>query len=1536
MAQPPQAVSPPAPKEGEFAGITLPNDRKAKKSLEAAEDFMREEDWGNAAHVLQGLLNGKEELFVELKRKSSDGKTESNQWTSVRIEANRLIGSMPPNGLQVYEVQFGAKARDLLNEARKLPENRANEEMRQKSTAEILAYVAMHYLHTKAGAEAANLLGTYHLDRGRPVMAALCFERLLNNKETEGKLPPTTLLRAAIAFQRVGDKAAALTAWTRLSKQSPAGVPINGKTIPLDDLKKELDRVPVEEIVLSASDWTMFKGNPSRTGQGIGGTPFLDEDVNKWVQPTIRSDQTKQWVDQAIAYQESRQQTATIPAFSPVAAGGKLIFRSYFGVHAVDLKTGKLVWEQDSNWGIDRMLMDNRKKLQINQWVNYYIQGGAQSILYENSTVGMLSSDGNLVFAIDDLTLPPHPNYLQQFMWGGRPNYGDLDDAIHHNLLQAIEVETGKLKWQVGGRGEKGDLNDCFFLGPPLPLGGKLYILVEKNAELRLVCLSAASGELNWSQMLATVREKLTNDISRRVHAVNLAYGDGILVCPTNAGAILGVDLLTHSLVWAKPYREASPVAQEQPVMPNGRRFAVAVQNGYQPYTMLSPEWKCSAPVVQDGKVVFTAPDGSAIYCLNLRDGNTVWKANRSDDLYLGGVYNGKVVLVGKQHCRALNLNDGRQLWSRETGVPSGHGIASDKVYYLPLRAAAEGKDPEVCALDIDTGQVVAHTKTRKREIPGNLIFVEGKVISQTVNNVSAYPQLKVKLAEMDDRLRKDPNDPIGLLERAELRRHDGQIATAVDDLRAALLHKLEEERVPKARQLLFECLTEMFQRDFNASEKYLDEYKEMCKITIPSSATTEEVQKFKDEEQRRQANFLCLVAKGKEQQGKLVEAFNYYREFGALQETTGLLAVIDEPTVKASPNVWAQGRIAAMIAKAQPEQRKPLEDEINRKWQEISAANDVTQLKNFVSVFGSLFAVGNEARMRLAERLMDDNAFIEAELLLLQVRRQDDQQLAGRAVELLARMNTRNGMMEDAAYWYGILGRDFASTLIRDGKTGADFFNELATDKRFLPYLDEQKPVWGKGRVKAREEFGNFQPTHQVFYFEPEGETLPFYFRHRLAFNMNYFQLKLIDRTTNDERWSQNLPRQNNQHLQYLYSPQSGGAQSALRFPYLVQGHMAVYALGTMVFGLDLMERKILWEKDLLGTQAVQGQIIPGAHGGLEIIYPDSRREKIGQSGPFEPGYVCLVTRNGLVALDPVKGSILWTKSDVPAWTQVFGDGQHLYMVEVRPNGNVGASRAVRAHDGVAVDVPDFSDLYQKRLRILGRNLLLTETQPGGVALRLYDVHTGKDLWKKVFAPNAIVMQSEDPDVAGIIEPSLNGKLTLLDLRTQKELMTANVDPTDVQKSQAVYLLRDSDLVYVAINGQINQQQNPWGGPWPNVMNGIRGLPVNGKFYAFNAANGKLQWKTDVSNQVVLLEQFKEMPIILFSARSQRLVNGSVMQATATRSIAKRTGKLLYEKEFHNSGTQFHTLNSDFRNGTIDLISYNMKIQHYLDRGVK
>jgi hypothetical protein len=347
--------------------------------------------------------------------------------------------------------------------------------------------------------------------------------------------------------------------------------------------------------------------------------------------------------------------------------------------------------------------------------------------------------------------------------------------------------------------------------------------------------------------------------------------------------------------------------------------------------------------------------------------------------------------------------------------------------------------------------------------------------------------------------------------------------------------------------------------------------------------------------------------------------------------------------------------------------------------------------------------------------------------------------------------------------------------------------------------------------------------------------------------------------------------------------------------------------------------------------------QLMPNPQGGLNAMYPDNRTERIGGAGPFEPGYVCLSTRQGLICLDPIKGTVLWQKSDVSASTQVFGDDQNLYMIEVRNDGGIGGGKAVRAHDGVTVNIPDFSGLYANKVSTRGRTMVVKETDAkGNLTIRNYDVLTGKDVWKKEYTGNAMLVHSEEPNLVGIVEPGNAGKFTILDTVTQKELLSSTIDPKSVDKARGATLLKDKDYYYVAINGPLNQQQNPWGGPWQNLINGSRGIPVSGRFYAFPRdpeASKLKKWWCDLEDQVFVMDQYKDLPILLFTARSQQLINGGVYQVVKTTSVEKRTGKVIYDKKLQNNNTNYHALNINAKAGTIELVSYNMKIHHFIER---
>src|SRR5262249_14425593 len=149
-------------------------------------------------------------------------------------------------------------------------------------------------------------------------------------------------------------------------------------------------------------------------------------------------------------------------------------------------------------------------------------------------------------------------------------------------------------------------------------------------------------------------------------------------------------------------------------------------------------------------------------------------------------------------------------------------------------------------------------------------------------------------------------------------------------------------------------ALTDLVQTDFvKASKDYLTTYQALC--AVPDNA---------QEEQLRKAKFFRLVGQGREAQGDLVEAFQMYKQFGALQlHREGGISSPEEPDQKIPVNVWLRGRIAGMFARANPAQRVPLEAKIAEEWQAALAKKNPDIIRSFVDMFDTPFKVGREAR---------------------------------------------------------------------------------------------------------------------------------------------------------------------------------------------------------------------------------------------------------------------------------------------------------------------------------------------------------------------------------------------------------------------------------------------------------------------------------------------------------------------------------------------------------------------------------------------
>ena len=131
----------------------LPADRHTLQKLADSRKLLAEGRFGEAVRYLGDILEAPEDFFFQPEKNSAVHR-------SLKAEAQRLIGQMPREGREMYELQYGARARRMLDEALAAGDVAA------------LAEVSRRFFHTRSGYQATFLLGLYHFDHGRPSLGA--------------------------------------------------------------------------------------------------------------------------------------------------------------------------------------------------------------------------------------------------------------------------------------------------------------------------------------------------------------------------------------------------------------------------------------------------------------------------------------------------------------------------------------------------------------------------------------------------------------------------------------------------------------------------------------------------------------------------------------------------------------------------------------------------------------------------------------------------------------------------------------------------------------------------------------------------------------------------------------------------------------------------------------------------------------------------------------------------------------------------------------------------------------------------------------------------------------------------------------------------------------------------------------------------------------------------------------------------------------------------------------------------------------------
>lgn len=1060
------------------------------------------------------------------------------------------------------------------------------------------------------------------------------------------------------------------------------------------------------------------------------------------------------------------------------------------------------------------------------------------------------------------------------------PRPGTRPCRAPYNRLAAFNVRTGKLEWHLGGATDEFGLPQAgtFFLGPPLALMNRLYVIGETKGEIRLLALDS-KGNVLWTQQLAVADRDLLNDPVRRLSGVSPSYADGILVCPTANNSMVALELATRSLLWGYTYADKTDRTPPQ-LMFSGFRSAELD---------LRSRWADAKVVVAEGCVLATPADSHAVHCLNLIDGKFLWSQPREEDVYLACAHQGKAILVGQRRVRALALKTGKPAWDHAvefpTGSsPSGTGFLNGDVYYLPLSSA------EVMAIDLKKGRIAHVSKSRQGTVPGNLVCCGGMVVSQRPNGLEVFSQMEALRKQVAERLAANPQDAESLLLRGEIHWDEGRLQEAIADFRRSL----EISADPKARNLLRDAMFEGLKTDFARHRK-----------------SVEEIERLIDDSQQR-ANLLRLLATGCENVGEYHGAFGHYLKLIDLDRDRRDMEAVDK-FLSARRDCWIQVRVAALREAAPPEVKAEIDREVARRQKAAADEKASDALAKFLDYFEGLPAAA-PARSQWISRLRRAGRFLQAELLLSRQPGRHDSQQAGAALAELADMLVDAERFQDAALVYRRLETEFADVVCLDGKTGRQLVEALPADGPVRRLLDPRSP-WPAGEVlvERSKEQRRFTENYGRGPLEFLSSPGPFFSDLSLEWQQDPRQVVARD-GLGQRRWQ--LP---------LTELGQRGQFHPGQMRAFARGHLVLISVGQSIIAADTWASspngapRVLWSYDLndpINSQAARQQVrvqvanLMGAQrdpfglagsrfgAGSAVNFPAVLNERI----------VCFQRFRSCVALHPLTGDKLWVRQDIRPDSTIFGDEQYVFIVPP----DQGAATVLRAADG---ELLGQRQVDADRIGAFGRRVLVWRDTDTEATLELIDPWDGHKAWKsRAFAAHSKVALVENELVA-VFEPG--GRFALIDIASGRHRVDAKLQPESALAD--IFVLPSPDGYVLVTCGAERDER---GLRRTYALHGLASAQVSrGKVYAFDR-HGKSRWPhpVKVEDQFLLLSQPKRLPVITFACTAQvRKPDGTSQQSTAILCIDRHTGRVLVREDFP-SGTMVFQLAGDPEKKTVQL----------------
>ncbi len=1475
-------------------------DARNENMLRMAEQSVRRNDYKAAIEFLQRLLD---EPGDSLHRAGKD------RWQSLRQTAQESIGKMPPEGRALYREQFEGLARQEWDAARR------------DGDAEAVARIADRFLHTTAGQEAADWLGALHADRGEFGLADHWYQELLRDNA------PVT---RSIAWKW---KAAFVA---RQAGRSPGAAPWPAELPPGRDGEryarlKEIS--PSAELTAAPlTDWRQAYGSERRLGVSAAGDPLL---IPRWENPLTDSPAVARRIE-LLQLDLQDQSLAPILVWQPLATHGIVLFRGLRGVRAVDIATGSTLWETESTLTPEGMIaglppagVDPQQawRFRMNnlQQDSEYAGPSAEyhpvaSLLFRDGVYGSLSSDGQHVFLLEDQAVLSRSQ--PGWQWGEQENQDLYGMDWTSNRLSAYDLLSGRLRWTVGGSAADESLqlplSDVCFLGAPAVDGDELFAIGARGDEIRLWCLETISGRLLWSQLLCYQDAKIDRDIGRRWLNLQPSLAEGVVVCPTALGWLVAIDRLRHSVLWAQRYAE--PDASE-----GGENGGNLV-----PQRSLNTAWGPSAPVIAGHSIVYTAPEEPLLLCSDLLTGAVQWRVPQDDMLYLAGVFDQRVLLVGSHQIRALNLADGANFWTRPLDLdqdaeetrpessrepreqldadpahaedrahrrlagptPAGRGLAVPGEYYLPLTTG------ELRVLKLEDGATVRRFFSGPSALPlGNLVWHDGTLVSLSTAGATGFGLRSGVLAEVQQRLDKNPRDAWALLREGEMLAMSRKFAEAWQKLKDVPLGDLNSADQRRWRELGLEALEQLVRQNPRQAEPWLVEIRQL--------ATTESHQSLLAE----------LEVTRLEAIGNSVEAFAQAWSDAERDHSRVARIRAENRKIEVQPRAWHCGRLQDLWQSSNEADRAGIDKFVAELLKRLPQ-NDAAAQQAVRELLAFHPAVV-DVTLRHAAELSERGDLAGAELELLPIIDVSVRPSTARSLLELAQRCATAGRSADARMLARQLQARFGTDTLADGRT----FAVMAEAILATPEVESPRPAEKPAAMKIEQGVVESSTPEQEI---PADSAWPSLQALELVIQTGERRLVVSERQTGRRLWQ--APLRSGPH-----EPSDGYIASAFCGSTLFLVHQGV------LHAIAPLERRILWTQPVSAEQADAGHWRTAER---EPTTPLVRADELqgygspvlargmrsGSLAAVTSHYVAVASRRTLRVLDPGTGEELWQFHGLSPDDVILPLASRLIVMDLE--GEI--STVLRAGDGLPLDRDDVKrDLVRRAIAVRGDAVLVATTveRPGlfaflpGVSrttLQLRDAVTGADRWSVTFN-GAGLLGLLSPEKAIFAQSS--GNVQLVDVATgATQTLDAGAKLSPMEASE-VYALADRERLYLLINSGDGRQFDRYSESVPSVE-------IHGAVVCWDLATGNRLWKRDVKKQHLVVEHFRSAPVLMFVARSwvtKENLNYTLLNLLA---LDKATGEILHKSSLPSMFNGFHSLKVLPQSQTVELRSYNSRIR--------